>query len=1049
MNRTLHLCCRQLAVAIVLAAGLWGIASPSHADSCFGDLNRNNRVDVGDAVQIITYVLGFAAPTPEAVSRGDVAPLQRDGSFGNGRLEIEDVVRVLRRSVGLEPEPWPHRRVIVTFRASASGTQVASAVGAVRPSVPGAVFTDLQVSQTSPTVYTAVLPQGVSLLQAKARVVAAISSATDSDLVERVEADHVTRLSRGPNDPRLGEQWYIPKIDLLGAWDHAIGSPDVVVAIVDTGVDAGHEDLGRLVAVRDFVGDDKAPHPHGTHVAGIAAAQTDNGVGIAGVGWAVGLIDARVLDSTGSGWSSVTADALRWLADWAQQNTTKRVIANMSFRAHDPSVDEQEAVRYAASRGVVLVAAAGNDSSTAPKFPAAYPECISVAATTQSDTLAEFSNRGDWVDVAAPGVSMTSTLPGNRYEPWDGTSMASPVVAALAGLVLSTNPKLTPDQVRELIVQGSDVLSGEPEWPAFRRANARRTLELTPPPANALPNPPALVSPANGTLWGLATVQLRWQDGGDPDRGPNPACEFEVEVLGQPPSGRLPNQMWDWNPPAAGTYSWHVRAWDGAAYSPWSHTWQFTVSQPTVTLSVSSNPISDVPIQISPSDKNGQGGGSTSFSRTYDRGAQVVLTAPSSVTLRGREYAFEKWEVNGIAQAGAVAVVPLDGNTNVVAHFVERQNLPPGRPTLSSPANGSTGLVGPAVRLVWRDGGDPDDGPNAYRETEIEVDGAAVGQHIRGTEWLWQPARPGTHTWRVRAWDGAAFGPWSESWQFAVSNVAPNPPVPTAPPDGATIPANTPVTLAWQDDGDPDDGPNTPRQYQIEVSFQTGTASVPQGRLVAPSWTWTPPGDGTYTWRVRAWDGADWSQWSSALRFVVGTTPPVESLILGLGPANATYTLKQHGGGLSDPDALATSFPLEDAASIARVQFPVRITKARLDALRVDLYADSGGTVGSLLGSSDPIPAGLIPSTDGSPPYPGLDTWVSFSFPAPVRLVGGRRYWVALTATGGLDSSAYYLVGAAGPPIGEASYSSAYQTAGQWRQLGVGATFIFRLYGAL
>jgi thermitase len=303
--------------------------------------------------------------------------------------------------------------------------------------------------------------------------------------VEFAEPDYIVKAippmsPYTPNDElylRLG-QWGIDKIQAPSAWDITKGSSTVVIAILDTGIDQNHEDLspGKIVKNKNFTSsrtvDDK--YGHGTHVAGIAAAITDNNKGVAGVGFNSSLMNVKVLGDTGWGLWSWVAKGITWAAD----NGAK--VINMSLGGSIGSSTLEKAVNYAWDKGCVVVAAAGNESSSAPSYPAGYTNCIAVAATDQSDVKADFSNYGDWVDIAAPGVDILSTFPNHKnyfgnifnYAYWGGTSMATPHVAGVAALVFATNSGLTNAQVRQKIVGSVDPATGFGPTSTIGRVNA-------------------------------------------------------------------------------------------------------------------------------------------------------------------------------------------------------------------------------------------------------------------------------------------------------------------------------------------------------------------------------------------------------------------------------------------------------------------------------------------------------------------------------------------------------------------------------------------------
>lgn len=251
--------------------------------------------------------------------------------------------------------------------------------------------------------------------------------------VDLAEPDYVARSYGVPNDPGYPSQWGLAKVGAPSAWDVSQGHGDVVIAIVDTGVDLDHEDLApKLTQGYDFVNSDSLAdddNGHGTHCAGIAAAATNNATGIAGLGFDCSIMPIKVLDAGGTGtYSSVAAGIV-----WATDNGAD--VISLSLGGPAPSQTLLDAVEYAWSQGVVVVAAAGNDNSTQPSYPAYYEKAIAVAATDSSDLRASFSNYGGWVDVGAPGTAIYSTYNNGGYATLSGTSMATPLVAGLVGLL--------------------------------------------------------------------------------------------------------------------------------------------------------------------------------------------------------------------------------------------------------------------------------------------------------------------------------------------------------------------------------------------------------------------------------------------------------------------------------------------------------------------------------------------------------------------------------------------------------------------------------------
>ncbi|WHY73170.1 S8 family peptidase [Fictibacillus enclensis] len=287
--------------------------------------------------------------------------------------------------------------------------------------------------------------------------------------VEYAEPNYTYKATYTPNDTYFSSYQYAPqKVGAQSAWDVTKGSSSVKVAIVDTGVDYNHPDLaGKVIKGYDYVDNDSDPmdlNEHGTHCAGIAAAVTNNSRGIAGMAPNVSVLAVRVLDANGSGSLDDVASGIRYAADQGAK------VISLSLGGPSSASTLQSAVSYAASKGSVVVAAAGNESTSAPSYPAYYSSAIAVAATDQNDRLASFSNYGSWVDVAAPGVNILSTIPGGNYAYLSGTSMATPLVAGVAGLLASQGRSAS--QIRSAIENTADKISGTGTYFSKGRVNA-------------------------------------------------------------------------------------------------------------------------------------------------------------------------------------------------------------------------------------------------------------------------------------------------------------------------------------------------------------------------------------------------------------------------------------------------------------------------------------------------------------------------------------------------------------------------------------------------
>jgi len=337
-----------------------------------------------------------------------------------------------------------------------------------------------QVKETIPGIGVQVVtvPNGQAVAKAKAY--------SSNARVAYAEPDFVAEAVGSPDDPGFMNQWGMVKIQASQAWDMTTGSPSINIAILDTGVDLDHPDLAnKVISSVDFTHSSSLDdvYGHGTHVAGIAAAMTNNSIGVAGLGYTSTIMNVKVLSDSGAGAYSWIASGIIWAVDNGAE------VINMSLGGPSDSSTLEEAIDYAWSKGVAVIAAAGNSGTTAPFYPAYYTNCIGVAATDANDARASWSNYGDWVDVAAPGVSIYSTLKNDGYGYKSGTSMASPHVAGLAALVFTTvsdangDGKLN-DEVRNLIEATCDDigLSGI----GYGRINAAQAVGSDPVPPGVI-----------------------------------------------------------------------------------------------------------------------------------------------------------------------------------------------------------------------------------------------------------------------------------------------------------------------------------------------------------------------------------------------------------------------------------------------------------------------------------------------------------------------------------------------------------------------------------
>ncbi|MDX6532290.1 MAG: thermitase [Gaiellales bacterium] len=312
-----------------------------------------------------------------------------------------------------------------------------------------------------------------------------------------------------PNDPAWPDQWAQRKIGLPQVWETTTGDPSVVIALVDTGVNAIPDLEGALVPGWDFVENDAQPqdtHGHGTRVASVIAARGNNLAGMAGHCWRCSIMPVRV---TAGG--AVSAERIAAGIVWAVEHGARVINVSLTHKGA-PNGTEQQAVRYAIDRGVVVVASAGNDGNDTLQYPAAYPGVLSVGGTDDSDNLYFWSTRGSWVALTAPGCHMivdAITPPGTIC----GTSFTPAAVAGVAGLLISRNPSLTVAQVTGALTSTAVPVAGV----RFGRVDAVAAFQqlglLVAPPPPPAPAPTIALRPKPPVPGQLYTRQARFDTG--------------------------------------------------------------------------------------------------------------------------------------------------------------------------------------------------------------------------------------------------------------------------------------------------------------------------------------------------------------------------------------------------------------------------------------------------------------------------------------------------------------------------------------------------------
>lgn len=330
------------------------------------------------------------------------------------------------------------------------------------------------------------------------------------DYAEKVPLD---KIDLTPNDPSYGTQWHLAKIQADLAWNVSTGSSSIIVATVDNAVDINHTDLtgskwvnsgeipnnnvdddsnGYIDDVNgyDVADNDNNPTPpsssfsHGTHVAGITGATSNNSTGIASIGYGIRIMGVKATKNSGSA-TSIT-DGYTGITYAAAAGAH---VINMSWGGSSYSATAQSVINGAYNAGAICVAAAGNNSDIEPHYPSAYDHVISVGNTTSSDAKSSSSSYGGWVDVSAPGSSIYSTYPFNTYNTISGTSMASPLVAGLVGLMLSHNPNLNMADVENCLYSTCDPVTGSnSQWMGAGRINAFKAMNCVTSSKTAKPN---------------------------------------------------------------------------------------------------------------------------------------------------------------------------------------------------------------------------------------------------------------------------------------------------------------------------------------------------------------------------------------------------------------------------------------------------------------------------------------------------------------------------------------------------------------------------------
>lgn len=393
----------------------------------------------------------------------------------------------------MAPDPWTQRHVagelLVGFRSVAAPAAITSLQIDRRLTAFGAVKASR--TELAQPVYRLRFDAKVDLREKQAELLKDPS-------VAFAEPNYLLAATLIPNDPNFAQQWALPKIGAERAWDLTTGGP-IVIAMLDTGISTTHPDLaGRLVPGKNFITLGAEPlddNGHGTFTAGIAAASGNNGIGVAGMSWGARLMPVKILDQDGRGPVSAFADGIRFAVDSGAR------IVNVSAGIPVPSQTMEAAVSYALAQRVSVVAASGNVADGVQNYPAAYPGVIAVAASTQTDGIADFSSYGSYVTIAAPGVGIVSTYNrnGDTYAELSGTSASAPFVSGTIALMLSIKSgEFTPRMAAEILkATAVDILTpGFDSKSGYGRLDTYHAVVLASNPVPTLTG--AAVSPSTG-----------------------------------------------------------------------------------------------------------------------------------------------------------------------------------------------------------------------------------------------------------------------------------------------------------------------------------------------------------------------------------------------------------------------------------------------------------------------------------------------------------------------------------------------------------------------
>jgi thermitase len=663
--------------------------------------------------------------------------------------------------------------LVIAFGATAAKTAFAAGAGANAPPpfAAGRILVAQQAGSADSTFEQALAVAGghslgringlnVHIVQvAGGTEQAAIARLAHSPHARFAELDRLVAPSATVNDPDFASEWHLTTIHAPTAWDTATGS-GVTIAVLDSGIDSTHPDLyPQIVPGWNFYDNNSNTadiNGHGTAVAGAAAAASNNGIGVASVAYGARIMPLRITDPTGYAYFSTMAQALTWAADHGAR------VANLSYGGASGSSTVQSAASYFRSKGGVVMVAAGNSGALDNTAPTTA--FMVVSATDRNDQLTSFSSYGSFIAIAAPGIDILTTGSGGIYQYWWGTSLASPIVAGTAALVLALRPDFTPAQVDSTLFASATDLGapGRDIYFGYGRVDAAAAVQLavgTPtPPPDTTPPTVAIASPTGGTVSGIIVVSVNASDNVGVTR-------VDLRINGQTLASdtTAPYQFaWDSTTVVNGTVTLTAAAYDAAGNS--------SVSVP-VSLNVSNSPPTDTtPPKVaitSPTGGTVSGTVAVAVSASDNVGVTRVDLRVNGQTVASDNVAPYQfgWDsttvVNGTVALTAAAY-DAAGNSAVsspVSLSVSNSPAPPASDTtpptlaITNPANGS--LVSGNVTIT---SAASDNSGAAGITQSLYIDGAlrstATGSSL-SYKWAVQKAAKGAHTILVTARDKA------------------------------------------------------------------------------------------------------------------------------------------------------------------------------------------------------------------------------------------------------------------------------------------------------